>query len=72
MSAYKRARVRDDDLGCGRKRMFLVGVGPFTAASAVAALAPSADWLIVAQARTSPAIVGALVLAASSLAAFDG
>jgi EmrB/QacA subfamily drug resistance transporter len=34
----------------GRKRMFLIGVGLFTAASAAAALAPSADWLIAARA----------------------
>src|ERR671919_1246307 len=34
----------------GRKRMFLLGVGIFTAASAAAALAPSADWLIAARA----------------------
>ncbi len=33
----------------GRKRMFIVGVGIFTAASAAAALAPSADWLIAAR-----------------------
>jgi EmrB/QacA subfamily drug resistance transporter len=34
----------------GRRRMFMVGVGIFTAASAAAALAPSADWLIAARA----------------------
>ena len=34
----------------GRKRMFMIGVGIFTAASAAAALAPSADWLIAARA----------------------
>jgi EmrB/QacA subfamily drug resistance transporter len=34
----------------GRKRMFMLGVGIFTAASAAAALAPSADWLIAARA----------------------
>ncbi|MGI8887016.1 MAG: DHA2 family efflux MFS transporter permease subunit [Gaiellaceae bacterium] len=34
----------------GRKRMFMIGVGIFTAASAAAALAPSADWLITARA----------------------
>jgi EmrB/QacA subfamily drug resistance transporter len=34
----------------GRKRMFMVGVAVFTAASAAAALAPSADWLIAARA----------------------
>src|SRR6476660_671033 len=30
----------------GRKRMFMLGVALFTGASAAAALAPSADWLI--------------------------
>ena len=34
----------------GRRRMFMIGVGIFTAASAAAALAPSADWLIAARA----------------------
>src|SRR4051794_35220479 len=34
----------------GRRRMFLVGIGLFTAASAVAALAPSTDALIAARA----------------------
>jgi EmrB/QacA subfamily drug resistance transporter len=34
----------------GRKRMFIVGVGIFTAASALAALAPSTDALIAARA----------------------
>jgi EmrB/QacA subfamily drug resistance transporter len=34
----------------GRKRMFMLGVGIFTFASAAAALAPSADWLIAARA----------------------
>jgi len=34
----------------GRKRMFMIGVGIFTTASAAAALAPSADWLITARA----------------------
>jgi EmrB/QacA subfamily drug resistance transporter len=33
----------------GRKRMFMLGVGIFTASSAAAALAPSADWLIAAR-----------------------
>ena len=33
----------------GRKRMFMIGVGIFTAASAAAAMAPSADWLIAAR-----------------------
>jgi EmrB/QacA subfamily drug resistance transporter len=34
----------------GRKRMFMIGVGIFTVASALAALAPSTDWLIAARA----------------------
>ena len=34
----------------GRKRMFMIGVALFTGASAAAALAPSADWLIAARA----------------------
>ena len=34
----------------GRKRMFMVGIGIFTVASAAAALAPTADWLIAARA----------------------
>ena len=34
----------------GRRRMFMIGVGIFTAASAAAALAPSAEWLIAARA----------------------
>ena len=33
----------------GRKRMFMIGVGIFTAASAAAAMAPSAEWLIAAR-----------------------
>ena len=33
----------------GRKRMFMLGVGTFTVASAAAALAPSAEWLIAAR-----------------------
>jgi EmrB/QacA subfamily drug resistance transporter len=34
----------------GRKRMFMLGVGIFTGASWLAALAPSADWLVAARA----------------------
>jgi len=34
----------------GRRRMLMIGVGIFTVASAAAALAPSADWLIAARA----------------------
>jgi len=43
----------------GRKRMFMIGIGVFSAASAAAALAPSADWLIAA--RAVQGIGGALV-----------
>jgi EmrB/QacA subfamily drug resistance transporter len=43
----------------GRKRMFMVGVGIFVAASAAAALAPSADWLIAA--RAAQGLGGAIV-----------
>jgi EmrB/QacA subfamily drug resistance transporter len=34
----------------GRKRLFMLGIAVFTAASAAAALAPSAEWLIAARA----------------------
>jgi EmrB/QacA subfamily drug resistance transporter len=43
----------------GRKRLFLLGVALFTGASAAAALAPSADWLIAA--RSLQGIGGAIV-----------
>jgi EmrB/QacA subfamily drug resistance transporter len=43
----------------GRKRMFMIGVGIFTAASALAALAPSTDWLIAA--RALQGVGGAIV-----------
>jgi EmrB/QacA subfamily drug resistance transporter len=43
----------------GRKRMFMLGVGIFTAASAAAALAPSVDWLIAA--RALQGVGGAIV-----------
>ena len=43
----------------GRKRMFMIGIGIFTGASAAAALAPSADWLIAA--RAVQGIGGAIV-----------
>jgi EmrB/QacA subfamily drug resistance transporter len=33
----------------GRKKLFVLGIGIFTGASAAAALAPSADWLIAAR-----------------------
>src|ERR1700750_2350403 len=35
---------------CGRRRMFITGLALFTAASALAALAPSTDTLIAARA----------------------
>jgi EmrB/QacA subfamily drug resistance transporter len=43
----------------GRKRMFMIGVTIFTAASALAALAPSTDWLIAA--RAFQGVGGAIV-----------
>jgi EmrB/QacA subfamily drug resistance transporter len=43
----------------GRKRMFMIGVTIFTAASALAALAPSTDWLIAA--RALQGVGGAIV-----------
>ncbi len=43
----------------GRKRMFMVGVGIFTLASALAALAPATDWLIAA--RALQGVGGAIV-----------
>jgi EmrB/QacA subfamily drug resistance transporter len=43
----------------GRKRLFVIGVGIFTAASAAAALAPSTDWLIAA--RAFQGVGGAIV-----------
>jgi len=43
----------------GRRRLFMIGVGIFTTASAAAALAPSADWLIAA--RALQGIGGAIV-----------
>jgi EmrB/QacA subfamily drug resistance transporter len=43
----------------GRKKLFMLGVALFTGASAAAALAPSADWLIVA--RSIQGIGGAIV-----------
>ena len=43
----------------GRKRMFLIGVAIFTASSALAALAPSTDWLIAA--RAFQGVGGAIV-----------
>ncbi|HXG76864.1 MAG TPA: MFS transporter [Gaiellaceae bacterium] len=43
----------------GRKRLFMVGVGLFTAASAAAALAPSTEWLIAA--RALQGVGGAIV-----------
>ena len=54
----------------GRKRLFMIGVALFTAASAAAALAPSADWLIAARAvqGTGGAIVTPLTLTILSAA----
>jgi EmrB/QacA subfamily drug resistance transporter len=43
----------------GRRRVFMLGIGIFTVASAGAALAPSADWLIAA--RALQGIGGAIV-----------
>jgi EmrB/QacA subfamily drug resistance transporter len=47
----------------GRKRLFLIGVSVFTAASALCALAPSAEFLIGA--RALQALGGAIVVPAS-------
>ena len=49
----------------GRRRMFMVGIGTFTAASLAAGLAQSADWLLVARAAQG---VGAAIAAPSTLA----
>jgi EmrB/QacA subfamily drug resistance transporter len=43
----------------GRRRMFMIGLAIFTGASALAALAPSTDWLIAA--RALQGIGGAIV-----------
>jgi EmrB/QacA subfamily drug resistance transporter len=43
----------------GRRRLLIIGLGIFTAASAAAALAPSAEWLIAA--RAVQGIGGAIV-----------
>jgi EmrB/QacA subfamily drug resistance transporter len=43
----------------GRRRVFMIGIAIFTAASAGAALAPSADWLIAA--RALQGVGGAIV-----------
>ena len=43
----------------GRKRMFMLGVAVFTAASALAALAPTTEWLIAA--RALQGVGGAIV-----------
>src|SRR4030095_11278609 len=43
----------------GRKRVFVIGLGIFTAASAAAALAPSMNWLIAA--RAIQGVGGAIV-----------
>src|SRR6188472_3341530 len=44
---------------CGRKRVFMIGLAVFTGASAMAALAPSTEWLIGA--RALQGLGGALV-----------
>lgn len=49
----------------GRRRMFVVGIALFTAASLAVGLAPSASWLIGARALQG---VGAAILAPSTLA----
>jgi EmrB/QacA subfamily drug resistance transporter len=43
----------------GRRRLFMIGIGIFTAASAASALAPSAEWLIAA--RAAQGVGGAIV-----------
>src|SRR5256884_4891350 len=43
----------------GRRRLFVIGLGIFTAASAAAALAPSIEWLIAA--RAVQGVGGAIV-----------
>jgi EmrB/QacA subfamily drug resistance transporter len=43
----------------GRRRIFMIGIAIFTTASAAAALAPSAEWLIAA--RAAQGIGGAIV-----------
>ncbi len=43
----------------GRRKLFMIGIGIFTVASAAAAVAPSADWLIAA--RALQGIGGAIV-----------
>lgn len=49
----------------GRRRMFMAGLGLFTVTSLCIALAPSAEWLLVARAVQG---VGAAILAPSTLA----
>src|SRR5438105_11759935 len=49
----------------GRRRMFVIGLGLFTAASLAIGLAPSSAWLLVARAVQG---VGAAILAPSTLA----
>jgi len=43
----------------GRRRMFLIGVAIFTLASALAALAPTTEWLVAA--RALQGVGGAIV-----------
>lgn len=49
----------------GRRRMFMAGLGLFTATSLCIALAPNAEWLLIARAVQG---VGAAILAPSTLA----
>src|SRR5690242_15541331 len=49
----------------GRRRMFVVGIGVFTAASLAAGLAESATWLLAARAAQG---LGAAIAAPSTLA----
>jgi EmrB/QacA subfamily drug resistance transporter len=53
----------------GRKRMFMVGLGIFTASSAAAAVAPSADWLIAARAVQG---IGAAIVTPLTLTILSG
>ena len=54
----------------GRRRLFVIGLGIFTAASAAAALAPSIEWLIAAPIPcTARAAIRVSTLGASAAAA---
>ena len=67
-------RSRSADCSCsapglgdilGRRRMFMVGLGIFTAASLSAALAQTSEWLLIARATQG---IGAAIAAPSTLA----